>query len=465
MQILDLPKQMTNTHTDVVIVGSGPIGVSCAIRFARKGLTVAVLEQGEAITDPAGSHLRNQPGFQHDPDAFFGAVEPFLQPVMASGQDAVLPGIADTTAIGGQGVLWTNNCPRASVFERFDALGDAQWNDYYGEAETALQVTTNAATGSRVGANIKERLLPGLRGEGRTLQSLPFSGGRAKGDGLHFAGTADLLTAVDRDVRERIRIYAPALAHKILYKNGKVTGVAVQSGDTNDQVLSAGIFLIAGGALGTPRLLHKSGIRPEALGRGFSFHALYFAQLVLSPELASTPARDDVPPRYWIAPTLNAPWHIQVLRDTCPLPVVEAVDNPNRMLEFQAFLPVEFNQANSLSFNDDGKISVTYAFSERDREGMQRLEDDIRHLGEKLGPWRRGGEPVWVPAGTSHLVGTCRMDCEGTSGVSDRNAKVHGFDNLYLAGAGVIPAPVAVNPTLTALALAFKSCDHALQSA
>lgn len=464
MRILDLPNQTTDTQADVVIVGSGPIGVSCAICFARKGLSVAVLEQGEAITEPPGSHLRNKPGFQQDPDAFFGAVDPFLQPIMALDQDAVLPGIADTAAIGGQGVLWTNNCPRASVFERFDALSDAQWNDYYSEAETALQVTIDAATGSRVGANIKERLLPGLREEGRTLQSLPFSGHRAGGGGLHFAGTADLLTAVDREVLERIRIYAPALARKLLTKNGKVTGVAVRTGGTSDRILSAGIILIAGGALGTPRLLHKSGIRPDALGRGFSFHALHFAQLVLSPELASTPARDDVPPRYWVAPTENAPWHIQVLRDTCPLPVVEEVDNPNRLLEFQAFLPVEFNEANSLSFLDDGNVSVTYSYSKDDRKQMQRLEEDIRHLGEKLGPWRKGGEPVWVPAGTSHLVGTCRMDCEGASGVTDRNGKVHGFDNLYLVGAGLIPAPVAVNPTLTALALAFRACDHAFQS-
>jgi choline dehydrogenase-like flavoprotein len=51
------------------------------------------------------------------------------------------------------------------------------------------------------------------------------------------------------------------------------------------------------------------------------------------------------------------------------------------------------------------------------------------------------------------------MDRAGWPGVADRQGKVHGFDNLYLAGVGLIPAPVAVNPTLTAVALALGSCE------
>jgi choline dehydrogenase-like flavoprotein len=58
-----------------------------------------------------------------------------------------------------------------------------------------------------------------------------------------------------------------------------------------------------------------------------------------------------------------------------------------------------------------------------------------------------------------HLVGTCRMDCQWWPGVTDRLGKVHGFENLYLSTLGMIPAPVAVNPTLTALALALNTCD------
>lgn len=44
-------------------------------------------------------------------------------------------------------------------------------------------------------------------------------------------------------------------------------------------------------------------------------------------------------------------------------------------------------------------------------------------------------------------------------GVTDHVGAVHGFENLHLATVGLIPAPVAVNPTLTALALALRTCD------
>ena len=63
-------------------------------------------------------------------------------------------------------------------------------------------------------------------------------------------------------------------------------------------------------------------------------------------------------------------------------------------------------------------------------------------------------------------MGTCRMDRAGWQGVADRQGQVHGFANLYLAGAGLIPAPVAVNPTLTAVALAHRHvrCDRSAPS-
>ena len=76
-----------------------------------------VVEAGPSIIDPPGSHFRNQARFRQDPDSFFAAIAPYFSPVAGD-----LPGAADLALAGGQGVIWTNNCPRAAGFERWDAM-------------------------------------------------------------------------------------------------------------------------------------------------------------------------------------------------------------------------------------------------------------------------------------------------------------------------------------------------------
>ena len=44
-------------NPDVIVVGSGPLGIIAACRIAEGGRRVLVLEQGAAITQPPGSHL------------------------------------------------------------------------------------------------------------------------------------------------------------------------------------------------------------------------------------------------------------------------------------------------------------------------------------------------------------------------------------------------------------------------
>ena len=55
------------------------------------------------------------------------------------------------------------------------------------------------------------------------------------------------------------------------------------------------------------------------------------------------------------------------------------------------------------------------------------------------------------------------MDRPEWPGVADRAGKVHGFENLYLGSVGLIPAPVAVNPTLTGVAIVLETCDAMLR--
>lgn len=444
---------------DALIVGSGPVGIAAATRLAEQGLRVSVLEAGSAITDPPGSHFRNQARFQSSPDTYFAALAPLLSPLNDDAGDGALPAVADSALVGGQGVLWTNNCPRAGAAELWDALTPAEWERHFAAAEALLQVVADPTADSRTGGSVCERLEPGLAGQERTIRGLPLSGRVAPDGAIHFIAPSDMLEAASQAVRERISVRAGAEVRRLLHRGGRPSGAEVAGSAGAIEVIEAPIVLVAGGALATPRLLHRSGIRPEALGRGLFFHALLFGQVVLKPGIGAAIGETDIAPRLWIAPTPEAPWHIQVLRDTSPLVATQAVQNPHRLLEFQAFLPIEPRDENALVMAEDGRAGCRFAFSPADRERMRAMEADVDRLASELGAWRGGCEPAWVPHGAAHLMGTCRMDRPGWAGVTDATGRVHGFENLYLATVGLIPTRVSVNPTLTAVALASRTCE------
>jgi len=59
-----------------------------------------------------------------------------------------------------------------------------------------------------------------------------------------------------------------------------------------------------------------------------------------------------------------------------------------------------------------------------------------------------------------HHLGTTRMHDNPAQGVVDRDARVHGIDNLYVAGGSVFTTGGFANPTLTILALALRLARH-----
>ena len=57
-------------------------------------------------------------------------------------------------------------------------------------------------------------------------------------------------------------------------------------------------------------------------------------------------------------------------------------------------------------------------------------------------------------------MGTTRMSNDPAQGVVDVNCRVHGMNNLYVAGSSVFPTSGFANPTLTLVALALRLADH-----
>lgn len=97
--------------------------------------------------------------------------------------------------------------------------------------------------------------------------------------------------------------------------------------------------------------------------------------------------------------------------------------------------------------------AVRAAVRETGRLAIGRIE-----LAETTRTTLAGGPVVWRPAW--HHLGTTRMADDPRHGVVDRDCRVHGVDNLWIAGSSVFPIGGYVNPTVTIVALALRLGEH-----
>ncbi|MGY1521611.1 FAD-dependent oxidoreductase [Luteimonas sp. A482] len=74
--------------------------------------------------------------------------------------------------------------------------------------------------------------------------------------------------------------------------------------------------------------------------------------------------------------------------------------------------------------------------------------------------WLRDASAVPHVHGTAHHIGTTRMADSPEDGVVDTQCRVHGVDNLYVAGSSVFPTGGWAFPTLTIVALALRVTDE-----
>ena len=93
------------------------------------------------------------------------------------------------------------------------------------------------------------------------------------------------------------------------------------------------------------------------------------------------------------------------------------------------------------------------------------IETTLRLLGESLiasgkGRVRIHNERLYRQStGGGHIMGTTRMGTSRSNSVVDRDCRVHGYDNLFVAGSSVFPTGGYANPTLTIIALALRLAD------
>ena len=113
------------------------------------------------------------------------------------------------------------------------------------------------------------------------------------------------------------------------------------------------------------------------------------------------------------------------------------------------------------------KVELNWRLSQLDKDGIVQAQ---RLIAQEVGRLGIGRMHSFVPEseerilhggyGGNHHIGTTRMHADPKQGVVDADCRVHGTENVFIAGSSVFPTSGYPNPTLTIVALALRLADR-----
>jgi choline dehydrogenase-like flavoprotein len=112
------------------------------------------------------------------------------------------------------------------------------------------------------------------------------------------------------------------------------------------------------------------------------------------------------------------------------------------------------------------KADLAWTYSEADRASVVAFFAAMDRAARAQGRARVEYGPLetasyWpLTALHSHFLGTTRMGDDPASSVTDRYGRVHGSENLFVAGPSLFPTYGYANPVYTIVALALRLADH-----
>jgi choline dehydrogenase len=300
--------------------------------------------------------------------------------------------------------------------------------------------------------------------------------------------------------RANLTIVADALVESLTWRGGRAIGALVRAGDTTTQ-LTADRVIVSAGVLGSPLLLQRSGIGDPALlrpilGESAPIHALPGVGKNLHDHYGATihhqMSADGADRLYADEPPEGLTAFTAFLRVASD-PSLDAHDH-DIIVGFPPFrIPVrELQQIRWRVFLVQPESEGSIAISGREATAPPRIETgfggerDLAAIARAVGWVRRlAGHPRlagWIESeivpGPSigpdalpgwlrdhldcyyHPTGTCRMGpATDPMAVADASGRVHGFDNLFVADASLMPTIPRGMINLTVYAMAEKIAD------
>ncbi|MGH8983400.1 MAG: FAD-dependent oxidoreductase [Acidimicrobiia bacterium] len=469
---------MSTVDTDVLIIGSGAGGSVTAALLAQAGRDVTVLEEGPWI----------------DPDA----MEPFSleemaakyrhRPTAALGTPAIA--YAEGRCVGGSTEI------NSGLYHRLPGYLAEAWRDEYGIDE--FDPDTLDAYAARIEQELAVSRLPGappassaLLERGATKlgwQAVEFARVfryDAAGRGVKQTMTRTLLP---RAIEAGATVIDNCRVRRVLVRDGRAVGVRCRrtnDGRAAELTIRADHVFVCGGAIQTPALLHRSGIRAR-VGSGLKVHPMIkiAARFPHPVDHGGVPMQvvTEFGPNLSIGGSASRRGQVALALAESSTDFADALADWEHVSVYYAAIRTE-GSGRVIGVPGLRSPLVSYRLTDAD---LSRLARGLVHLGEvllaagatELYPSLRGGPVVRRPEGlvdwwsgvsrsranlmTVHLTSTVRMGEERSRTGTDSFGRVWGVRNLRVNDASLLPDAPGVNPQGAIMALAARNCEQFL---
>jgi choline dehydrogenase-like flavoprotein len=457
---------------EVLVIGSGPGGAITACLLAEAGREVVLVEEGPWLA--------------------LDATEPFSPEEMrrkyrGSGLTVILgaPPIAyaEGRCVGGGSEV------NSGLYHRTpEGILEAWRRDFALRGSTSEDLAPHFAACER---DLSVGPLPG----GATAASLRLRDGAARlgwqalevprwyrYPGAHKQSMT--ATYVPRAIHAGARLLAGTRIQRLRRMAGHWVAVGVRSpgGGRREAVeMRARTVFVAGGAVQTPALLRRSGIRHRI---GETLHLHPTVKVVAEFPEAVNDAHAGVPvhqvkefaPRLSLGGSVSSPPHLAVAMTDHPAHLRSVLDAWRRHAVYYAAGVGGVGRVRALPWSDDAVVRYTLRDEELEElaVGLRRLCECLLAAGAvRLYPSVRGVEPVAgeadlaaLPARlpraetslmTVHAFSTCPMGEALARCATDSYGRIHGVGGLHVADASLLCGPPGVNPQGSVMAVARRN--------
>lgn len=446
-------------RASLVIIGAGPCGLILA-RELSDLVDVLLIEAGgtEAAVEP----------------------DPFLDGETA-GLDYPLN---ETRArqFGGSTDLWAGYC---ALFDRHD-FEPRDWMDFSGWPFSIGEIAPYYEQAARVlnivdssfdAAEIARRARRPLRFEGANLAPTVWRFGTPT---MRFASAWRADVAADAGITVLTNLSVTSI--QLDRENGEVCGLVVRTGNGREGRIMPGMVVFAAGGIETARLLlHSDDQTAAGVGNSSGFVGQCFMEhphfevpgMHFHPGdwYADWAERGNVGAELLYASALGLSADAQRERaimnaraHVYRTPRMPAASTPRLGL----FLEQEPNRESRITLSPQTdmlgmrKARLDWRLSDLDwrtyRETSAVLADVFEAAG--VGRFDHRAQPQGNNASlvlhSNHQLGTTRMSANKDEGVVDANCRMHDVSNAFVIGGSVFPTVSWANPTMTALALAYR---------